>query len=120
MCARYGWTLDYIYSLPYGQFLDLLDDLKDALQREYKEELTISTFGSWQITEVLKAIVQGDKYKPTEFGKYIEKLGLIEAEDKDPLEKVRLEQEKQKALDDANEIIQQFRKGRMKLDDTSI
>lgn len=120
MCARYGWTMHYVYSLPWQWFFDQLDVLKKALVREYKEELSLQAFNAWQITEVLKAMVSGDKHKGMTFGKYIEKLGFNKSDDEPTtseetlkrLEKVRIQQEKQKALDSANEILEQFRKGR--------
>jgi hypothetical protein len=120
MCARYGWTLHYIYSLPYQWFLDQLDVLKEALIREYKEDLSLQAFNAWQITEVLKAIVSGDKHKAMNFGKYIDKMGLTK-NDNEPtqneealkrLEKATIQQEKEKALKVASDIVEQFRKGR--------
>jgi hypothetical protein len=96
-------------------FFDQLDELKEALQSEYKDDLTLHAFGSWQITEVLKAMISGDKYKATQFGKYLEKMNLSDPKpstDIDKFEKLAIQHEKQKALESASEILEKFRKGR--------
>ena len=121
MCARYGWTLHYIYSLPWRWFFDQLEFLQEAIQQEYKDELTKEAFNAWQITEVVSAMFN-EKHKRMQFGTYLEKIGLTnkknennsETEAIKRLEKVAVKQEKELALESANEILADFRKGAMK------
>lgn len=121
MCARYGWTLHYIYSLPWRWFFDQLEFLQEAIQQEYKDELTKEAFNAWQITEVVSAMFN-EKHKRMQFGTYLEKIGLTnkknennsETEAIKRLEKVAVKQEKELALESANEILADFRKGAMR------
>lgn len=122
MCARYGWTLHYIYSLPWRWFFDQLEILLESLQQEYKDDLTKEAFNAWQITEVVSAMFN-EKHKRMQFGTYLEKLGLSNKKNDENtehtetikrLEKVAVKQEKEKALENANEILADFRKGAMK------
>jgi hypothetical protein len=106
--------------LPWQWFFDQLDVLKDAIQQEYKDDLTIEAFNAWQITEVVSAMLN-EKHKTKSFGTYLEKLGINKTKEPEPeeeiikkLEKVVVKQEKDQALNNANEILEQFRKGAMK------
>lgn len=112
MAKRYGWTFEYIQTMPFLLFIEALDVINDAIREEFKDEMTLHTFGAWQIIESLKMLLGGDAKNAVSFEKYCKQLGLI---DKNPeIDKQVTQMEKQKALKNATEIVEIYKKGAKK------
>lgn len=109
MAKRYGWTFEYIQAMPFLSFIEALDIINEAIKEEFKDNMTLHTFGSWQIIESLKMMLGGDSKKGIAFQEYCRKLGLLET-NHEVNEQVR-KMEKHKALATANEILALYKKG---------
>lgn len=104
---RYGWTFEYILALPFLSFVDLIEIINDAIKEEFKDQMTLHAFGSWQIIESLKGMFGGNANNSTSFEKYAKSLGLIEVNK----ETENLNTIKEEALQTASEIIKLHKKG---------
>ena len=112
MAKRYGWTFEYVYTMPFLLFIEALDVVNDAIREEFKDEMTLHTFGSWQIIESLKMMLGGDSKNAVSFQKYCTQLGLVEPSPE--ISKQAKRMEKQKALKNATEIVEIYKKGAKK------
>ena len=63
MAKRYGWTFEYVYTMPFLLFIEALDVINEAIKEEFKDNMTLHSFGSWQIIESLKMMLGGDSKK---------------------------------------------------------
>lgn len=112
MAKRYGWTFDYVYSMPFLLFIEALDIINDAIREEFKDQMTLHTFGAWQIIESLKMLLGGDSKNAVSFEKYCKQLGLLDTSPE--INKQAAQMEKQKALKNATEIVEIYKKGAKK------
>ena len=112
MAKRYGWTFEYVYSMPFLLFIEALDVINEAIKEEFKDNMTLHTFGAWQIIESLKMMLGGDSKSNINFQEYCKKLGLLDPSPE--VNKRALEMEKQQALANANEILEIYKKGAKK------
>ena len=103
MAKRYGWTFEYIQTMPFLLFIEALDIINDAIKEEFKDQMTLHTFGAWQIIESLKMLLGGDAKNAVSFEKYCKQLGLLDTSPE--INKQSLQMEKQKALNNATEIV---------------
>jgi hypothetical protein len=117
MAKRYGWTFDYILSLPFLSFMDYIDILNIGLKEDFTDNMTLHAFGSWQIIEALKGMLGGNKSKSTSFADYAKSLNLIEKEKDDKTKQIVRKAEKEEALKTAQNIIQLHKKGAKKVND---
>jgi hypothetical protein len=106
--------LDYLYSLPFKEFLFCVEMANEGFVEDFKNGMYHASYTAWQINETIKGLFEGKSKNSLTFAEYTEKLGIEKkpetSEDKD-LKRVERELEKQKALAIANEIIQLDRKG---------
>ena len=112
MAKRYGWTFDYILTMPFLSFVEALDVINNAIQEEFKDNMTLHSFGSWQIIESLKMLLGGDSKHAISFQEYCKKLGLIDPSPE--ISKQALKMEKERALQTADEILNLYKKGAKK------
>jgi hypothetical protein len=112
MAKRYGWTFEYILTMPFLSFTEALDIINTAIQEEFKDNMTLNTFGAWQIIESLKMMLGGESKNNISFQEYCKKLGLLDPSPE--INKQSLKMEKQKALANANEILEIYKKGAKK------
>lgn len=95
--------------MPFLLFIEALDIINDAIREEFKDQMTLHTFGAWQIIESLKMMLGGDSKNAVSFQKYCTSLGLVEPSPE--INKQVSEMEKQKALKNATEIVELYKKG---------
>lgn len=112
MAKRYGWKFEYILTMPFLSFTEALDIINNAIQEEFKDNMTLHTFGAWQIIESLKMMLGGDSKSNVSFQDYCKRLGLIDPSPE--INKQALKMEKEKALANANEILEIYKKGAKK------
>ena len=91
--------------MPYQEFIDIISILNDALVNEFKDKMTLHSFGAWQIIETLKGMF-GEDNTSLNFTEYVRKLGLL---DNDKPTKQQIQMEKQIALRNAEEILKLHR-----------
>lgn len=93
--------------MPIQEFFELVDILTVGLKEEMRDQMSIQSFGAWQIIETLKAMLSnGDNSIP--YMKYLESLGMIEkSNEKENLARIRAE--KEQALANAEEIMKIYR-----------
>lgn len=101
MATRYGYKIPELRQMLYIDFVDIMEIMADGVKEEFKDQMTLQAFGSWQIIEALKAMF--GENKPMTFNKYAKGLGLIEENEK--LTKAQIQLEKQVALSTASEIV---------------
>lgn len=64
--ARYGWTDNVVFALPYSRFSQLMDLLIEQKETEAREQYILQAFGAW---------LNGAGQKKT-FKQFIKHLGL--------------------------------------------
>jgi len=115
MAHRYGWTFSYIYSLEFTEFLEAIKILNVGIESDFKDQMTVAAFGSWQIVEAVQGMLGGNKKNAMSFQKYAKGLGLLDSkgptEEDNAFKKRQREIEKQKALKTAQEILRIDRQG---------
>jgi hypothetical protein len=94
--------------LPYSEFDELQAMLKVGLKDDYRKQMSLEAFGSWQIIETLKAMLNGKDNKGMSYQEYMEQLGLWEKTTTET-NKERLKVEKEKALQKASHIVSLFK-----------
>ena len=95
--------------MPFQEFADILKILKTAIKDEFRDQMTLQSFGAWQIIETIKAMFGGEDNRSLNFSEYAKKLGLLDDEPTPTKEQIRLE--KQKALETAEEIVKLYKQG---------
>lgn len=98
--------------MPFSLFIEALDIINNAIQEEFKDQMTLHAFGAWQIIESLKMLLGGDSKNAVSFQKYCTSLGLVEPSPE--INKQTLQMDKQKALKNATEILEIYKKGAKK------
>lgn len=94
-------------------FVDTVEIMAEGYKDEYKDQMTLHAFGSWQIIEALKAMF--GESKQISFTEYATKLGLLSKDEK--ATKAQIQLQKQIALSTADEIVKQFKQQGAKTDD---
>lgn len=94
--------------MPFQEFADILKILNTAIKDEFRDQMTLQSFGAWQIIETIKAMFGGEDNRSMNFSEYAKKLGLL---DDEPPTKEQIKIEKQKALQTAEEIVQLYKQG---------
>ena len=94
--ARYGWSDEYVYSLPYARFLEILELIFDKKKDEENKNYVQSAFIGWQYI-----MTQTTQNLP--FQKYLEKLGLLRKTKEQKM------LEKKKAKKESEEIIKKIK-----------
>lgn len=78
-----------------------MEIMAQGVKEEFKDQMTLQAFGSWQIIETLKAMF--GETKPMQFSKYAKALGLLE--ENEQLSRAQAQIQKQIALSTASEIV---------------
>ena len=94
--------------MPFQEFADILKILNTAIKDEFRDQMTLQSFGAWQIIETIKAMFGGEDNRGMNFTEYITHLGLLD-ETKD--NKINKETQKQIALKTAEEILKLHKQG---------
>jgi cobalamin biosynthesis Co2+ chelatase CbiK len=113
MATRYGYKIHDIKQMTYEDFVEVVEIMADGVKEEFKDQMTLQAFGSWQIIEALKAMF--GETKPMNFNKYAKALGLIEENER--MTKAQLQLEKQVALSTATEIVKLHKQQGAKMND---
>lgn len=92
--------------MDYTEFIDSVVMMNKGREEDINNEKILTSFGSWQINETIKAIMYGNDYKSTDFLAYARSLHLLQAEQPVTLDKDLLEKEREEALKIAEEILQ--------------
>ena len=97
------------------EFLEAIEILNKGIESDFKDEMTLQAFGSWQIIEALRGMLGGNNKAQIPFNKYAKSLGLLDTpsakEEDNEFKKRQREIEKQKALQTAQEILRIDRQG---------
>jgi cobalamin biosynthesis Co2+ chelatase CbiK len=93
--------------MPYIDFMDTVDILKEAVKEDFKDQMTLHSFGAWQIIETLKGMF--GETNSMSFSTYATKLGLIDKDEQ--ATKAQIEIQKQLALSTAREIVNLHKQG---------
>lgn len=93
--------------MPYKEFADIVQILNTVIKDEFRDQMTLHSFGAWQIIETLKAMF-GEDNNSVNFTEYVRRLGLL---DEDKPTKLQIQMEKQKALQTAEEIVKLYKQG---------
>lgn len=96
-------------------FLEAIKILNVGLESDFKDEMTVASFGAWQIIESLRGMLGGKTNTQIPFQKYAKGLGLLDSkgptEEDNEFKKRQRAIEKQKALQTAQEILRIDRQG---------
>ena len=101
--------------MEFEEIFDVIETINEATKDEIHERMIMESFGSWQIIEVLKGML-GSKAKALSFKDHIERLGLLENQVPQGVNKhikvMETKLLKDKALQTAEEILSIDRKER--------
>jgi hypothetical protein len=92
--------------MDFWEFDEVLGMLASGLKTDFKNEMTLHSFGAWQIIEVLKAVVDQNA-KPMNFNEYLKALGLDDENKK--LKSDEIKKQKEDALRKAEHIVKLFK-----------
>jgi len=88
-----------------------------GFEEDFKNSMTFASFSAWQITETIKGMFDGKSSNNLSFNKYLQAIGMTKADpetQKTPPNKVNLHEQKQDALEQAQNIVRLHKKGRDK------
>lgn len=107
MAKRYSWTFEYIQAMPFLDFVEVIEMINEGIREDFRDQMTLHAFGSWQIIESLKAMLGGNAKNTLSFEKYAKSLGLLEKENDLKNDNTK----KEEALKTASEIVTLYKKG---------
>jgi len=97
--SRYGWSDEYILSLPYARFIQIAMLIAEAKTRESKERMVDAAFIAWLLNP------KGHK----KFKDYLKSIKMLDFKSKVQVNG-DLKQIKDEAIKKANEVLEKFRK----------
>lgn len=92
--------------MDFSDLSNVLEMINIGLESDFRDQMTVQSFGAWQITETIKGMFD-EKAKGTTFNDYAKRLGLLDEEKpkESKFSKIANKALKAQALNTAEEIL---------------